>query len=180
MKRAILVGTGTIAGVAVVLALNPDPAAQTASASTAVSSGTSSSSSSGSSSGSSGSSGTSDSSGSTGSSSGSSGTSDTSGSSGSTSATDGTYTGDAVDVGRGYGTVQLEVTVSGGRIVDIQALAVPQNDGRSAQISSYSVPQLIQQALDAQSTQISGISGATYTSYGFAESLASALHQAGL
>ena len=158
MKRAVIVGTGTVAGIAAVLALNPDPASQTASAAT-VQSGSSSS-------------------GSNSSGSSSSGSSSDSGSS--SSSTSGTYTGDAVDIGRGYGTIQLEVTVESGRIVDIQALAVPENDGRSAQISSYAVPQLIQQALAAQSDQISGISGATYTSYGFAQSLTSALQQAGL
>jgi uncharacterized protein with FMN-binding domain len=161
MKRAVIVGTGTVAGIAAVLALNPDPASQTASAATTKSSTSASS----------------------GSSAGSSSGSSSSGSSSagsSSSGASGTYTGDAVDVGRGYGTIQLEVTVESGRIVDIQALAVPENDHRSAEISSYSVPQLIQQALDAQSAQISGISGATYTSYGFAQSLTSALQQAGL
>jgi len=161
MKRAVIVGTGTVAGIAAVLALNPDPASQTASAATTKSSTSASS----------------------GSSAGSSSGSSSSGSSSagsSSSGASGTYTGDAVDVGRGYGTIQLEVTVESGRIVDIQALAVPENDGRSAQISSYAVPQLIQQALAAQSDQISGISGATYTSYGFAQSLTSALQQAGL
>ena len=161
MKRAVIVGTGTVAGIAAVLALNPDPVSQTASAATTKSSTSASS----------------------GSSAGSSSGSSSSGSSSagsSSSGASGTYTGDAVDVGRGYGTIQLEVTVESGRIVDIQALAVPENDGRSAQISSYAVPQLIQQALAAQSDQISGISGATYTSYGFAQSLTSALQQAGL
>ena len=161
MKRAVIVGTGTVAGIAAVLALNPDPASQTASAATTKSSTSASS----------------------GSSAGSSSGSSSSGSSSagsSSSGASGTYTGDAVDVGRGYGTIQLEVTVESGRIVDIQALAVPENDGRSAQISSYAVPQLIQQALAAQSDQISGISGATYTSYGFAQSLTSELQQAGL
>ncbi|MCA0328804.1 MAG: FMN-binding protein [Actinobacteria bacterium] len=161
MKRAVIVGTGTVAGIAAVLALNPDPASQTASAATTKSSTSASS----------------------GSSAGSSSGSSSSGSSSagsSSSGASGTYTGDAVDIGRGYGTIQLEVTVESGRIVDIQALAVPENDHRSAEISSYSVPQLIQQALDVQSAQISGISGATYTSYGFAQSLTSALQQAGL
>lgn len=158
MKRAVIVGTTTVAGIAAVLALNPDPATPTASAAT-VQSGSSGSGSS---------------------SSGSSSSGSPSDSGSSSSSASGTYTGDAVDIGRGYGTIQLEVTVESGRIVDIQALAVPENDHRSAEISSYSVPQLIQQALDAQSAQISGISGATYTSYGFAQSLTSALQQAGL
>ena len=83
-------------------------------------------------------------------------------------------------MGHGYGTIQVQVTVSGGKVTDITALAVPQNDPRSAQISSYAVPQLVSQAIEAQSSSISGLSGATFTSNGFAQSLASALTQAGL
>jgi uncharacterized protein with FMN-binding domain len=170
MKRAILVGTGTVAGVAAILALNPDPAVQTAAAGSAVSSGSSSSDSSSSGSSSSGSS----------SSGSSSSGSSSSGSSSSGSATDGTYTGSVVDVGRGYGDVQVEVTVQDGRIVDVTALAVPQNDPRSAQISDVAIPYLVQQALESQSADIAGVSGATYTARGFATSLADALQQAGL
>ena len=186
MKRAALVGAGTLAGVAAILTLNPEAqtatsaaAAATTSSGTTAGTGTSSSSST-SASGSTSSGSTS--SGSTSSGSTSSGTS----SSGSTSSgttttgTDGTYTGDAVDVGHGYGTIQLQVTVSGGKVTDITAVAVPQNDPRSSQISSYAVPQLVSQAIAAQSSSISGISGATFTSNGFAQSLASALTQAGL
>ena len=72
------------------------------------------------------------------------------------------------------------MTVTGGRVVDATALAVPQNDPRSAQISTQAIPQLVQQAISAQSSSIAGISGATYTSTGFAESLRSALVAAGL
>ena len=70
--------------------------------------------------------------------------------------------------------------MSDGKVTDVTALAVPQNDPRSSQISSYAVPQLVSQAIEAQSSSISGISGATFTSNGFAQSLASALTQAGL
>ncbi|MFC6238957.1 FMN-binding protein [Longivirga aurantiaca] len=166
MKRAMLVGGGTLAGVAAVLALNPD-ATGTATASSAhssVSAGTTS--------GSTGT-GTSGSSSSRSSSSGSS-------SSGSTTAADGTYTGDVVDVGQGYGNVQVEITVAGGRIVDVTALETPQNDRRSSQISSVAIPYLVDQALTAQSADVAGVSGATYTSGGFASSLKSALVAAGL
>ena len=155
MKRALLVGAGTLAGVAALITLNPEAGtATTATASGATSTGSSSA----------GSSGT------------SAGTSATTG----TTATDGTYAGDAVDVGRGYGTVQVQVTVTSGKVVDVTALAVPQNDPRSSQISSQAVPMLVQQAIAAQTASISGVSGATYTSSGFAQSLRSALVQAGL
>lgn len=168
MKRAALVGAGTLAGVAAILTLNPEAqTASSAAAAPATSSTTGSST------------GSSSSSSSAGTSSGTSGTS-SSGTTTTTSGTDGTYTGDAVDIGHNYGTIQLQVTVSGGKVTDISAVAVPENDPRSAQISSYAVPQLVSQAIDAQSSSISGISGATFTSNGFAQSLASALAQAGL
>jgi uncharacterized protein with FMN-binding domain len=41
-------------------------------------------------------------------------------------------------------------------------------------------PTLVQQALTSQSADIAGVSGATYTSSGFVESLRAALQQAGL
>lgn len=168
MKRAALVGAGTLAGVAAILTLNPEAqTASSAAAAPATSSTTGSST------------GSSSSSSSAGTSSGTSGTS-SSGTTTTTSGTDGTYTGDAVDIGHNYGTIQLQVTVSGGKITDISAVAVPENDPRSAQISSYSVPQLVSQAIEAQSSSISGISGATFTSNGFAQALASALAQAGM
>ncbi len=175
MKRAALVGAGTLAGVAAILTLNPEGTTATSAAATPATSsstGTSSGTSSGSSSSSTSSGSTS---GATSSGSTSSGSSTTT-----TSGTDGTYTGDAVDIGHNYGTIQLQVTVSGGKVTDVTALAVPQNDPRSSQISSYAVPQLVSQAIEAQSSSISGISGATFTSNGFAQSLASALTQAGL
>jgi uncharacterized protein with FMN-binding domain len=88
--------------------------------------------------------------------------------------------GSAVDVG--YGIVQVQATVSGGRLVDVQAVQLPQSDPRSVSISSQAWPLLVQEALQAQSAQIAGVSGASYTSYGFAESLKAALlalgHQA--
>lgn len=138
MKRAILIGAGTVAGAAAVLAYQPgalfsgtggEAAAATAAPAAAT-------------------------------------------------ATSQTYTGDAVETG--YGPVQVEVTVEGSTITDVTAVAVPQNDGKSAQISAYAIPELQQQAVTAQSASIDGISGASYTSAGFAQSLQSALAQAGL
>jgi uncharacterized protein with FMN-binding domain len=151
MKRALIVGTGTVAGVAAVLALNPDGAA------TAVAGGRPSSASSSS----------------------TAGTSGTGSSHGSSAAGSQSATGTVVDVGRGYGSIQVQATLENGRIVDITALALPQNDGRSAMISQQAFPTLVQQALAAQSSQISGISGASYTSSGFAESLKAALLSVG-
>ncbi len=77
-----------------------------------------------------------------------------------------------------YGTVQVQVTFSGQRIVDVTALQLPQRDRHSRQLASYAEPVLRQEAIDAQSATIDAVSGATYTSQGYAESLQSAIDSA--
>ena len=84
--------------------------------------------------------------------------------------------GNAYDVS--YGTVQVKVTVHGHRIVDVTPLSLPQG-GRSSDISSFAAPQLRQEALSAQSAHIDTVSGASYTSAGYAKSLQSALDKLG-
>jgi len=76
-----------------------------------------------------------------------------------------------------YGNVQVQITVSGGRMTDVQALQLPSDYARSQQISDYAGPKLRQEALDAQSANIDTVSGATYTSDGYRQSLQSALDQ---
>jgi uncharacterized protein with FMN-binding domain len=77
-----------------------------------------------------------------------------------------------------YGPVQLQATISAGKIVDVQALQLPTDRALSARISQYVEPLLRREALQAQSPQIDGISGATYTSEGYAQSLQAILDQA--
>jgi len=79
-----------------------------------------------------------------------------------------------------FGAVQVEVTLDGSTIVEIAALQMPSGDRRTDQISSYAEPVLRTQALQAQSANIDGISGATYTSSGYARSLQAALDSAGI
>ena len=88
----------------------------------------------------------------------------------------GTFTGSAVDVG--YGMVQVKITVANGKITDAQAVQAP--SGRNDRYTNMSVPVLRQRTLAAQSANINGVSGASYTSYGWYTSLVSALKQAGL
>ena len=88
----------------------------------------------------------------------------------------GTFTGSAVDVN--YGLVQVEIKVSNGKITDARALQTP--SGRSDRYSSYAIPILTQQTLAAQSTNIQGASGASYTTYGWRLSLQEAMAKAGL
>jgi len=78
-----------------------------------------------------------------------------------------------------YGPVQVRVTLSGNRIVDVQALQLPSDRSRSRQINDVAGPELRQEALQAQSAQVHTISGATYTSTGYRQSLQAALDVAG-
>ena len=75
--------------------------------------------------------------------------------------------------------MQVRVIVSGGRLVDVQAEQLPSDRSRSQAISSDAGPQLRNEALRAQSARINTVSGATYTSDGYAQSLQSALDRAG-
>ncbi len=89
---------------------------------------------------------------------------------------DGTYSGDAVSTR--YGNVQVQITVSGGVITDVQVPQYPNNDRKDQQINSRALPILISETTSAQSASISMVSGATYTSQGYIGSLQSALDQA--
>ncbi len=88
------------------------------------------------------------------------------------------YDGQAVETR--YGTVQVQVTVAGTKITNAQFLQLTSFDPRSADINSQAGPLLLQETLQAQSSQIDTISGATYTSEGYLQSLQSALDQAGI
>jgi uncharacterized protein with FMN-binding domain len=88
-----------------------------------------------------------------------------------------TATGDAVPTQ--YGNAQVRVTVKGGKIVTIQALQLQGNDPRSVQISSSAEPILQQEALAKQSAGVDAVSGATFTSASYTQSLQSALDKLG-
>jgi uncharacterized protein with FMN-binding domain len=88
---------------------------------------------------------------------------------------DGTATGAVISTR--FGDVQVQVTISGGAIADVTALQLPDRDRRSQSIASAAAPILRQEALTAQSASIDLLSGATYTSEAYAESLQSALDQ---
>ncbi|MFF4917296.1 FMN-binding protein [Streptomyces tendae] len=85
-------------------------------------------------------------------------------------------TGDAAQTQ--YGPVQVRVTVSGGRITDVEALQAPKG-GRSDQVTADAVPKLNRAAVAAGNADIDAVSGATYTSAGYTQSLQSALDRAG-
>ncbi|MFJ3719447.1 FMN-binding protein [Streptomyces sp. NPDC090057] len=77
-----------------------------------------------------------------------------------------------------YGPVQVRITVSGGRITQAAAVQAPKG-GVSGQKTALAVPRLNQEAVAAGNAGIDAVSGATYTSTGYQQSLQSALDQAG-
>ena len=83
-----------------------------------------------------------------------------------------TVTGDPFDVG--YGTVQVRIVLVGHHLSDVTAISLP-SGGHSSEVSNYAAPRLRQEALAAQSARIDTVSGASYTSAGYAKSLQSAL-----
>ena len=86
---------------------------------------------------------------------------------------DGSFTGSPADAY--YGTVQVKVVVKNGQLADVQFLQYPNTHSNSVYINSQAMPLLTQEAIQAQSAQIDGVSGATFTSQAFEQSLASAL-----
>jgi uncharacterized protein with FMN-binding domain len=155
MRRAPIVVSATIAGTAAVLAFHPrTPTVPTATASTA-SAASSAAQSAGTSSSTTG------------------GTS----AAGTGTGVSGTATGDSIATR--YGNAQVRVTVKAGKIVQIDALQLQANDPRSVQISSTAAPILQQEALAAQTAGVDAVSGATYTSASYTQSLQSALDKLG-
>jgi uncharacterized protein with FMN-binding domain len=88
------------------------------------------------------------------------------------------YTGSAVQTR--YGVVQVAVRVSGRHIDSVKFLQLTAFDPHSQDINSQAGPILLQETLRAQSGHVDTVSGATYTSDGYLQSLQSALDRAGV
>jgi uncharacterized protein with FMN-binding domain len=89
-----------------------------------------------------------------------------------------TVTGDSVETR--YGPVQVQIKVTNGKVVSATAVDYPTTDPRDQQINSYAIPALNQEAVNAGSANIDMVSGATFTSTGYIQSLQSALDKAGV
>ncbi|MFI1801967.1 FMN-binding protein [Streptomyces sp. NPDC020379] len=89
----------------------------------------------------------------------------------------GAFTGAVIDTR--YGPVQVEATLTQGRLTAVRVLQAPSGRGRDQEIAAYALPRLTQEALGAQSAGIDAVSGASYTSEGYIQSLQSALDKAG-
>jgi uncharacterized protein with FMN-binding domain len=150
MKRVALAIAGTVAALVMLLSFKTHTPAASTTPPAAVSSGTS-----------------------TGSSTGSSSAS----SSPTTATGTKTYTGAAADTR--YGPVQVQITVTNGKVVKATAVEYPMQDPRDAEINAYAIPRLQSETVSVSSARIDMVSGATYTSEGYIQSLQSALDRAG-
>ena len=83
-------------------------------------------------------------------------------------------------IGTRYGPVQVRLTVSSGRIVSATAIDYPNTDGHDTEINGAAIPVLQDETVTAQNSNIDTVSGATYTSDGYRQSLQSALDAAHL
>ena len=90
----------------------------------------------------------------------------------------GTYTATGIAVATPFGPVQVQISVAGTRVVDVRTVQIPHLDGRSRDINTYAGPLLLREAIQAQSADIHVVSGATYTTAAYAQSLQSALDKA--
>ncbi len=89
---------------------------------------------------------------------------------------DGNYIGKTIDAY--YGNVQVRAIISGGKITDVQFLDYPQDRQNSIRINTRAMPYLISEAISVQDSNVDTISGASFTSAAYRESLSSALLQA--
>ncbi|MET7381845.1 FMN-binding protein [Streptomyces sp. NPDC005526] len=156
LRRVVLASAATVSGLVMLLSLKPHTPPQIAAApAPAASSGS-------------------------GATAGSDGSGSSSGGSSSGGRSTGTKTTTGDTVQTRWGPVQVRITVRNGKITDVTAVSYPSENPRDQEINGYAIPQLRRQALAAQSARIDGVSGATYTSDGYRQSLQSALDSAGL
>ena len=88
----------------------------------------------------------------------------------------GTYTGSVADAQWGY--IQIKAVIKNGKITDITFLQYPNERERSVFINNYADPQLVSEAIQAQSATVDAVTGATDSSEAFMQSLSDALSQA--
>ncbi|MFF0790153.1 FMN-binding protein [Streptomyces spiralis] len=159
LRRVVLASAATVSGVVMLLSLKPHTPPEIAAApAPAASAGAGASARSG----------------------GGSGSGSDDGSSGGSGASSGTRTVTGETVRTRWGPVRVRITLKNGRITDVTAVSYPTDNPRDQEINSYALPQLRREALAAQSADIDSVSGATYTSDGYRQSLQSALDSAGL
>ncbi|MCD2193017.1 FMN-binding protein [Actinomycetospora endophytica] len=89
----------------------------------------------------------------------------------------GTVTGPVVRIQ--WGEVQVRATIERGRITAVDVLRTPDENTHDRQVNARAVPVLVRETIAAQSSRIDMVSGATFTSTGYVQSLQAALDRAG-
>ena len=79
-----------------------------------------------------------------------------------------------------YGDLAVTVTVDTSKITSVKMATLNETDGKSQQIDQFAIPQLEKQVLSADSANISGVSGATFTSEAFVTAISDALQKLGI
>ena len=161
MRRVLLALSGTVAGLIMLLSFKSHPASTAAAGIGASGAGGAGSSAAGPG----------------GSAAGGSGAGSVTGS-GSPAASGGTAVGTGQAVSTAYGPMQVQATLTGGRITGVKVLQETNVGAQSQQIDAFAIPELTKEALTAQSARIHAVSGASYTSAGYIQSLQSALDKA--
>ena len=92
-------------------------------------------------------------------------------------AKDGTFDGSVVNTR--FGTVQVQAVITGGKITDVIAVKLTDAGRQSVAISQQVAPMVRSEVLTAQSAKVANISGGTYTTQAYLQSLQSALDAAG-
>jgi uncharacterized protein with FMN-binding domain len=100
-----------------------------------------------------------------------------SGTGASSASPDRTLTGSVVNTQ--YGPMQVRVTLVAAKITKVTVLQRTDDGTESEEIDANAIPRLTSETLAAQSAHIDAVSGASYTSSGYIQSLQSALDQAG-
>ena len=81
-------------------------------------------------------------------------------------------------VGTEYGPVQIQAQIRDGELTEVAVMQSPNAERKSVQINARALPALRTEALAAKSARIDTVSGATYTSDAYRQSLQSALDAA--
>ncbi|GCE24813.1 hypothetical protein KDA_02970 [Dictyobacter alpinus] len=89
---------------------------------------------------------------------------------------DGSYTGSVADAH--WGNIQVKAIIQNGKITDVQFLQFPNDRNRSIMINNNADPQLTQEAIQVQDSNVDIVTGATDSSEAFIQSLSDALTQA--
>lgn len=89
---------------------------------------------------------------------------------------DGVYVGPRVENLRGG--YQAQVTVTGGEITAVDPVEAGTSDPESLRVNAFAVPTLVERVLAAQSAEVEHVSGSSFTSPAFLESIAGALEEA--